>query len=154
ELFVLFEVHAFFHVVDRERVRRLRPDGRGGGEHDYGADGAQHGEAIRMGHDWSSSLGCCGANVSIGAHAPLSRQARSPAGAARWAARARLAVRDCRGLAELEPLLSRGRREQMPNARDDPRPPGLMARAEPGAVVAGEVFVEEDQVPPMRVVLE
>ena len=37
---------------------------------------------------------------------------------------------------------------------DQPRPPRLVRRAEAGAVVAVEVFVEEDEVPPVRVGLE
>src|SRR5262249_60394140 len=36
----------------------------------------------------------------------------------------------------------------------DPGPAGLMARADPGAVVAVEVLVEEHEVAPVRVVLE
>ena len=40
------------------------------------------------------------------------------------------------------------------HVRHDPRPPGLVRGAEPGAVVAVEVLVEEDVVLPVRVVLE
>ena len=39
-------------------------------------------------------------------------------------------------------------------SRDDPGPAGLVARAEAGAVVAVEVFVEQDVVAPVRIVLE
>src|SRR5437773_411577 len=38
--------------------------------------------------------------------------------------------------------------------RDEPRPSRLVARAEAGAVVAVEVLVEEDEVAPVRVLLE
>ena len=37
---------------------------------------------------------------------------------------------------------------------DQSGPAGLVARADPGAVVAVEVFVEWDQITPVRVVLE
>ncbi len=37
---------------------------------------------------------------------------------------------------------------------DQSGPTGLVARADPGAVVAVEVFVERDQIVPVRVVLE
>ena len=37
---------------------------------------------------------------------------------------------------------------------DQSGPTGLVARADPGAVVAVEVFVERDQIAPVRVVLE
>ena len=37
---------------------------------------------------------------------------------------------------------------------DQAGPAGLMAGAEPGAVVAVEVFVEQDQVAPVRIGLE
>ena len=40
------------------------------------------------------------------------------------------------------------------SAGDDAGPAGLVAGAEPGAVVAVEVLVEEQQVPPVRIVLE
>src|SRR5436190_4208298 len=38
--------------------------------------------------------------------------------------------------------------------RDEPRPAGLVAGAQPGAVVAMEVFVEEDVIAPMGIGLE
>ena len=44
--------------------------------------------------------------------------------------------------------------EQVEQRRDEPGPAGLVAGAEPGAVVAVEVLVEEDQVAPVRIVLE
>ena len=36
---------------------------------------------------------------------------------------------------------------------DQPGPAGLVARSDAGAIVAVEVFVEQDQVPPVRVLL-
>src|SRR5271167_424919 len=39
-------------------------------------------------------------------------------------------------------------------AGDDPGPTRLMAGADPGAVVAMEVFVEQQIVPPIRIALE
>src|SRR5262245_52910081 len=59
-----------------------------------------------------------------------------------------------RVLAHLEHLLARGRREQVHHAGDDAGPPGLMARPQARPIVAVEVLVEEDQVPPVRVLLE
>src|SRR5947208_15878670 len=57
-------------------------------------------------------------------------------------------------LAKLESLLGGGGREQVHGTRDDARPSGLVARAEPRAVVAVEVFVEQDEIAPVRVLLE
>src|SRR5437016_14513023 len=59
-----------------------------------------------------------------------------------------------RVLAKLESLLGGGGREQVHGTRDDARPSGLVARAEPRAVVTVEVFVEQDEIPPMRVLME
>src|SRR3982750_4095429 len=59
-----------------------------------------------------------------------------------------------RHLAGFERPFCRCRGEQMHRARDDSRPSGLMAGAEPRAVVAVEVFVEQQQVAPVRVLLE
>src|SRR4051812_2290210 len=59
-----------------------------------------------------------------------------------------------RHLAGFERPFCRCRGEQMHRARDDSRPSGLMAGAEPGAVVAVEVFVKQQQVAPVRVLLE
>src|SRR5206468_8865178 len=42
----------------------------------------------------------------------------------------------------------------MHHAGDDSRPAGLVARAEAGPVVAVEVFVEQQAIAPVRVVLE
>ena len=44
--------------------------------------------------------------------------------------------------------------EEVEQRRDEAGPPGLVAGAEPGAVVAVEVLVEQDQVAPVRIVLE
>ncbi len=43
--------------------------------------------------------------------------------------------------------------EQVEQARDQARPPRLVAGAEPGAVITVEVFMEEDQIAPVRIVL-
>src|SRR3954469_6194710 len=58
------------------------------------------------------------------------------------------------GLAELEELLRRDRREQVQEASYDSRPSGLVARSEAGPVVAVEVLVEEDEILEVRIVLE
>src|SRR4051812_38064274 len=42
----------------------------------------------------------------------------------------------------------------MHDPRDDPGPPGLVTGAEPGTVVPVEVLVEQQQVTPVRVLLE
>src|SRR3954462_11739874 len=60
--------------------------------------------------------------------------------------------RGCR--AELEELLARGGLEHVDEASDDSGPSGLVARAEPGAVVAVEVLAELDEIPPVGVLLE
>src|SRR6516165_11761558 len=39
-------------------------------------------------------------------------------------------------------------------ASNNPGPSGLMASAEAGAVVAVEVFIEQDEIPPMRILLK
>ena len=44
--------------------------------------------------------------------------------------------------------------EEVDEPGDGTGPAGLVARAEPGAVVAVEVLVEEDQVTPVRILLE
>src|SRR5262249_56884084 len=56
--------------------------------------------------------------------------------------------------AELEKLLGVAGGEHVHDPGDDPAPSGLMARAETRAVVAVEVLVEQEEVPPVRVVLE
>src|SRR5262252_7181000 len=58
------------------------------------------------------------------------------------------------GLAELERLLGRGRREEVHGARNDPGPASLVTGAEAGAIVAVEILVEEEIVAPMRIFLE
>ena len=57
-------------------------------------------------------------------------------------------------LAAFEHLLRRDGREEMHGPGDDPGPAGLVAGAEAGAVVAVEVFVEQEAIAPVRVVLE
>src|SRR5512145_3297328 len=57
-------------------------------------------------------------------------------------------------LAELEELLGRARREQMHGPGDNSGPSRLMVRAEAGPVVAVEILVEQEKVPPVRVLLE
>ena len=44
--------------------------------------------------------------------------------------------------------------EEINQHRDTSRPTGLVTGAEPGAVVPVEVFVEQDQIAPVRIVLE
>src|SRR5215472_2085280 len=56
--------------------------------------------------------------------------------------------------AEFQQLLGRARGEQMHDPRDHAGPSGLMAGAEPGAAVAVEILVEQDEIAPMRVFLE
>src|SRR6185295_8693294 len=57
-------------------------------------------------------------------------------------------------LAQLQDLLARGRGEQVHDAGDDAGPSGLMAGAQARAVVAVEVLVEQEEIAPMRIVLE
>src|SRR5262249_52543689 len=57
-------------------------------------------------------------------------------------------------LAEFEELLGCARREDVHDAGDAAGPPRLVAGADACAVVAVEVLVEQDQVTPVRVVLE
>src|SRR5262245_62125362 len=57
-------------------------------------------------------------------------------------------------LAALQKLLRGRGREQMQPTGNDAGPSGLMAGAQAGAVVAVEVLVEQDQIAPVRVVLE
>src|SRR5439155_7331207 len=56
--------------------------------------------------------------------------------------------------AQLEELLRSAGPEHVHQARYDARPPGLMTRAQTRAVIAVEVFVEEDQVAPVRILLK
>ena len=67
---------------------------------------------------------------------------------------ARSARRGIRLLPSLHRLLGREGREQVHQAGDDPRPAGLVAGPEPGAVVAVEILVEQEAVAPVRVLLE
>ena len=59
-----------------------------------------------------------------------------------------------RRLSQFEHLLGRRRREQVHQARDDAGPSGLVAGAETGAVVAVEVLVEQEEIAPVRILLE
>src|SRR6185369_7865275 len=62
---------------------------------------------------------------------------------------------DDRGaLAELAHLLRGRRREDAHDAGDRPGPAGLVARADPRSAVAVEVLVEQDEVAPVRILLE
>src|SRR5439155_26516778 len=56
--------------------------------------------------------------------------------------------------AALEQLLGCPCREQLHETGNDARPASLMAGAKAGAVVAVEVFVEQDEIAPVRVFLE
>src|SRR5262245_15266977 len=55
--------------------------------------------------------------------------------------------------AEPEVLLRRAGREQVHATGDDAGPSRLVARAEPGAVVAVEVLVEQHEIAPVRILL-
>src|SRR5262249_23969403 len=57
-------------------------------------------------------------------------------------------------LAELQGLLCGYTRKQIHQAGDEPGPACLMTCAQPGAVVAVEVFVEQNVVAPVGIVLE
>src|SRR5438876_631217 len=57
-------------------------------------------------------------------------------------------------LAESRRLFGRGRGEQMQPASDDAGPPGLVAGAQASTVVTGEVFVEQQAITPVVVLLE
>src|SRR5262249_31107617 len=56
--------------------------------------------------------------------------------------------------AEFEDLLGRGGCEQMHGSGNDPGPARLVTGAEPGAIVAVEVLIEQDKVAPMWVLLK
>jgi hypothetical protein len=58
------------------------------------------------------------------------------------------------GFAQLEQLLASGGREQVYDASYDSGPSSLVAGAEPRPIVAMEAFVEQQQIPPMRIFLE
>ena len=66
----------------------------------------------------------------------------------------RLTSDEGRFLASLEQLLRIEQSEELDQLRHQSCPAGLVTRAEPRAVVAVEVFVEQDQVAPVRIVLE
>jgi hypothetical protein len=51
-------------------------------------------------------------------------------------------------------LIGRQDGEELQDARDDARPTGLVARAQPRAIVAMKVFVEQNVVAPMRIRLK
>src|SRR5829696_9404360 len=58
------------------------------------------------------------------------------------------------GLASLQHLFGIERSEELRQLRHEPGPSGLMTRAQPGAVVAVEVLVEEHMIAPVRIILE
>src|SRR5262245_23589239 len=66
----------------------------------------------------------------------------------RSAGRRWLHLHEGRDLPELEVLLGRAGGEQMHGAGDDAGPAGLVGRTEPRPVVAVEVLVEQNEVPP------
>src|SRR5262245_61987575 len=51
-------------------------------------------------------------------------------------------------------VLSGGAAEEIEQDGDNAGPSGLVAGAEPGAVVSVEVFVEQNEIPPVLVILE
>src|SRR6516165_9192678 len=65
-----------------------------------------------------------------------------------------LQFRDTGGFAEFEYLLGGGSGEHMHQASDNSSPTGLMAGAEAGAIVAVEVVVEQDEIPPIGILLK
>src|SRR5262245_29233767 len=84
----------------------------------------------------------------------MSAFSASARGADRLVALRRLGLKNGRHLAQFEELLGRAGGEHMHAPGDGPRPAGLMARAEAGAVVAVEVLVEQDEIAPVRILLE
>src|SRR3954469_19514159 len=78
------------------------------------------------------------------------RATRTPAGRGGSPSH-RVALVVAEELAERRVHAAAGPQDQI---RDEPRPAGLVSCAEAGAVVAVEVFVEDDVVAPPRVVLE
>src|SRR5262245_64755111 len=84
----------------------------------------------------------------------MSAPAAASAASARTALCLRLHLHDRRRLPELEELLGCARAEQMHTPRDDTGPPGLVARAEARPVVTVEVLVEQDEIAPVRILLE
>ena len=90
-----------------------------------------------------------GVDLKKGRIAGRDRHGRLPAYAVSFSRpRRRLAVRPCRKVSRIELA------EYVDQSRHDPGPPGLMAGADAGAVVAMEVFVEQQVVPPVRIALE
>src|SRR5262245_18700593 len=57
-------------------------------------------------------------------------------------------------LAEFEHPLGRSASKHLHEAGDYSGPPGLMAGAEPGPIVAMEVLVEQNEIAPVRILLE
>src|SRR5262245_45070485 len=68
--------------------------------------------------------------------------------------RRRLRLQNGGDRAEPEVLLQRAGREQVHGTGDDAGPSRLVARTEPGAVVAVEVLVEQHEIAPVRILLE
>src|SRR5690349_20032735 len=92
---------------------------------------------------------------SPGSHTPRGRlrPARGSYESSRTAACLR-AVNERGLLARLEELRGIQQAVQLDEFGHEPRPSGLMAGAEPGAVVAVEVLVEQNVVVPVRIGLE
>src|SRR5215467_4977391 len=57
-------------------------------------------------------------------------------------------------LTQCEELLGRAGREHMHRPRDDSGPPGLVAGAETCAIVTMKIFIEQDEIAPVRVLLK
>src|SRR6476660_1385254 len=66
----------------------------------------------------------------------------------------RLCLRDRCQFAKLQNLIRRRRGKQVHAPGYDSSPSGLVARAEPGPVIAVEVLVEQQQIAPVRGFLE
>src|SRR5262245_22663655 len=66
----------------------------------------------------------------------------------------RLDFDNCRRFAEIQHLLCGRRGEEVHGPCNDPRPAGLMASPQPGAVVTMEILVKLNQIAPVLVLLE
>ena|SRR5215813_12567600 len=68
--------------------------------------------------------------------------------------RRRLHFRDAGYLTQCDELLGRAGREHMHRPGDDSGPPGLVARAKTRAIVTMKIFIEQDEIAPVRVLLK